>query len=279
MAAKSENHLGSLYEIRDHALILSIGNAYVCEEPILMKIGGRIGLLIDKLEDEIELLKKRFPGQMMEDVDTQGDLERIRETAVRLREPDSEITEQCTVGELGKYLEDQVDDLAGAVRRLVKKIEGESESYGGKDFVSRFFTGIKHSVAVLVSLFVKVTVILIVIALIPMGYLFLTMETEGSLNKALSKDRAHIQAQKDVIAEQEFERKQLEDKIRELEDQRLQRLQEVDLIELNMKLHKLIEEISGVRAEIDLYEKKMEEKKTRLEALKKKSFWKRLFRL
>ncbi|MBW1888101.1 MAG: hypothetical protein JRI52_07100, partial [Deltaproteobacteria bacterium] len=48
-----QNVIRALNEIRDNALMLSLANAYFCDEPFLKKIGRTIDSNVEKLKGDI----------------------------------------------------------------------------------------------------------------------------------------------------------------------------------------------------------------------------------
>ena len=62
--------IDSLCALKDNALLLMMANEYLCEEKILIKIGQSIELNLQRLKDDISLIKKEFPGKFVSEVDT-----------------------------------------------------------------------------------------------------------------------------------------------------------------------------------------------------------------
>src|SRR5512136_202273 len=88
----------SLHEIRDKAILLSLGKAFLCEEVFLMKIGQALDESLERLREDILTLKMRFVGKFVEDVDTDSILDEIHGQAQLLQTPGKRVTDKCTIG-------------------------------------------------------------------------------------------------------------------------------------------------------------------------------------
>ena len=104
MSPKSYFSFTSLDDIRDQVYLLSIGNAYLCDEPVLKKIGIAIDSRLDELREEILSLKKQFPGKFESEVDTEGILQELRDAAQQLQKADDSCEGKSNVGALGENL-------------------------------------------------------------------------------------------------------------------------------------------------------------------------------
>ncbi|MFC1581210.1 hypothetical protein ACFL4N_09935, partial [Thermodesulfobacteriota bacterium] len=84
MDSNLSDQFRGLTEIRNGAHLLSLGNAYLCEEYFLKKIGSSMHSQIDGLKGDIHALKDRFPGKFVDEIDTEAVLEEINEISMRL---------------------------------------------------------------------------------------------------------------------------------------------------------------------------------------------------
>jgi len=71
----------ALHDIRDKAILLSLGKAFLCEEVFLMKIGHSIDESLEHLREDILSLKMRFVGKFVEEVDTDSILDDLHSQA------------------------------------------------------------------------------------------------------------------------------------------------------------------------------------------------------
>jgi len=161
----------SLGRIRSDALLLSVGHAYLCEEPFLIKIGRSIDVNLERLKEDISFLKSKFPGKFTREVDTDEIINEIHSTAQSLMEPDDKLNARCTVGELGRDLETTITTLSDAIKVIKGQIDGSGATYTKKDSVLKFAGGFQSlwsfiRTAATVSL--KILIGLILISLLPM---------------------------------------------------------------------------------------------------------------
>jgi hypothetical protein len=126
MDSDSQYTFGGLNEIRDRALMLSLGNEYLCKDIFLKKMGVSIALNVKELARDISSLKSNSPGKPANVVEADQILKSIYRTARRLQEPDDEISKKCSVGVLGRELEASVNSLARALKAMMHET-GEQE--------------------------------------------------------------------------------------------------------------------------------------------------------
>jgi hypothetical protein len=113
-------------EIRERALMLSLGNEYLCKDIFLKKMGVSIALNVKELASDISSLKSNSPGKSGNVVEADQILKGMYRTARRLQEPDDEISKKCSVGVLGRELEASVNSLA-RVLKAMRHETGEEE--------------------------------------------------------------------------------------------------------------------------------------------------------
>ena len=285
MDSGSQYNLAALKEIRDSVLILSLGNAYLCEEPFLKKIGNTIDVNLEKLKSDISSLKKRFPGKFADEVDTDEIIKKIQDTAKSLQEPDKEIDEKCTMGELGQELETSVNTLADAIKKIKVQVEGDALTYTKKDSALQAVGGLKEigiSVGGAFTYLFKILICLIILSVLVFSYLFITVEKEGGFLKEIAESEALIQSKKEILSKLDEEKNQISQEIEQIKmkekKKELNRQDKIDIMDLEMKSDKVDEEIHKVGGEVDLHEKKIMGNREKIEEIKKKSFVERLLR-
>ena len=281
MDLKAQSDFPALTEIRDRVLLLVVGNAYLCEEFFLKKFGDSIDLMADKLKEDIEELKRSYPGKFVSEVDTNEILQGIQKTAQKLKDPDEKLNQECTVGELGKELETQLKSLNQAVGAIQKQVEGMARPYRKTDAIFGVFSSLKEvlrPVRVAGPLFLKIFLCLVAVAVLGFGYLFFTMEKEGSLLEEISQSEAYINSKQGDISKLSSSADELRRKIDEMRDRELTRQQKVEVMELSDKLHTLNNEKQQVESTIRIHEAQITEKRKKIEEIEKKPFFKRLFR-
>jgi hypothetical protein len=280
MSAVAQPTFKSIKAIRDHIILMTLGGAYLCEAPFLIRFGQGIESLITKVHADIDSLKKEFPGKFAHEIDTDGLLENLNQSAKTLQEPDKSIQDKCTIGELGQELEQKVIRLEDAIDAIRNQVEGDAPEYGGRETVSRTVKGLAYSVGNLIRFLVKALVIVLILAMIPFGYLFLTMETEGGIKKEIQKYEAVIHSRQEVLDEVNRERDKLMAQITSLEssDMSQDRLDKIEIMELQIQVHQLDKKRENLDTEIELQRNKIEKKEAELEKILKMPFWDRLLR-
>jgi len=268
----------SLHEIRDKAILLSLGKAFLCEEVFLKKIGQSIDESIETLREDILSLKTRFVGKFVKDVDTDSILAELHSQATFLQAPDRKVTDKCTVGTLGAELEESVKMLTQAIKVIKGKVEGEVEEYTKKDAVVKGAKTAGSLVSSLVSLVVKMVVLLFLLALGPATYLGVTMDREGSLQKQIAESKATIQSQREQIASLTKERGELSGRIESSQGDNLSRQQKLEMMDLNVKVHGLDQRVHKAEAEITEHERVIKLSQQKIEEIKAKPFMQRFLR-
>lgn len=281
MDSNRQGSLRSIHGIRDMALMLSIGNAYLCDAVFLKKIGLTIDTHLKELKSDISSLKKQYPGKFEKEVEADQVLEGIQMTAQHLQEPDKDITKKCSAGELGRELEASVDVLVETVNAIRIQVEGEVEGYTKKEAILAQVVRVKsvgHLIAVLVTLAFKVIGVLVLVGAMVFSYLYFTMESEEALLRELDQSKSQVEAQMKLIARLEGERTEVAGKLDSIPGGELDREGKVEVINLTMQVHKLDERVHSAEVQIDLHKRKIKDMEKRIAELKDKTFLQRLLR-
>lgn len=281
MATDPQESFRSIHGIRDMALMLSLGNAYLCDVVFLKKIGLTIDTHLKDLKSDISSLKRQYPGKFVKEVEADQVLEGIQVTAQRLQEPDTHITKKCDAGELGIELEASVDALVDAVDALRMQVEGEVEGYSKKEAILAQVDHVKslgRLIVVLSTLAFKLIGVLVLVSVMVFCYLYFTMESEEALLKELGQSKSYVEAQIKLIARLKAERTQVSEKLDSTPEGELTREQRVEVINLNMQEHKLDERAHSAEVRIDVHKKKIEEMEKSVVEMRNKTFVQRLLR-
>ena len=268
----------ALHEIRDKAILLSLGKAFLCEEVFLVKIGHAIDESLEHLREDILSLKMRFVGKFVEDVDTDSILDDLHSQAGFLQAPDRRVTDKCTVGTLGAELEETVGVLTQAIRTIKGKVEGEVEEYTKKEAVVKGAKTASSLVSSVVSLVIKLVVLLFLLALGPAIYLGVTMDREGSLQNQIAENKATIQSKRAQIESLRKERDELSGRIESSQGDNLSRQQKLEIMDLNVKVHALDQRVHKAEAEITEHERLVKLSQQKIEEMKTKPFLQRYLR-
>ena len=273
-----QNVVRAIREIRDSALMLSLANAYFCEEPFLKKIGRAIDSNVEKLKGDIYSLKKSFPGKFVDEIDTDEIIKEIHRTAQGLQNPDQDINERCTVGSLGRELEDSIKSLSNAVNAIRTQVEGRGVTYTQKDSAVGLFVHIKDSLGASFLFGVKIFICLLVLALVAFFYLFLTMENKEDLKREMAKSEAFIKSQQEIVSQLDLKNKEFSERIKSLEQGNPSREERIEILDLELKIQKNQDERIQEQAKIEINDKKMMENRKKIEEIENSSFFKRLLR-
>jgi hypothetical protein len=268
----------ALHDIRDKAILLSLGKVFLCEEVFLMKIGHSIDESLENLREDILSLKMRFVGKFVEDVDTDSILDDLHSQSQFLQTPDRRIMDKCTVGTLGAELEGTVGVLTQAIKTIKGKVEGEVEEYTTKEAVVKGAKSAGSLVSRLVSLAVKLVILLFLLALGPAIYLGVTMDREGPLQKQIAESKTFIQSQKTQIASLRKERDELAARSESSQGDNLSRQQKLEIMDLNVKVYALDQRINKAEADIMGHERLIRLNQQKLEEVKSKPFLQRYLR-
>jgi hypothetical protein len=242
-----------------------------------------VDAVLEDLHGEILSLKKKFPGRFAQDIDTDAILEDLHAKAERLQNADAGINSKCAGGQLGRELEELVSTLTGAVKEVTFKVEGKLPGSARRySFLSLFnpFKAVGRLVSSFSSLVVKLVLFLIILAVGPLAYLFISMEKEGSIQKAIDRSQAYIQTQRQSLASLEQERAELTKQIEalRLREDKLTRQEKIDIMELNVEAHAVDQKRHAIEVEIAARQNQIAENRERISELKKKPFLKRLLR-
>lgn len=271
----------ALGELRDNTLLLVLANKYLCEEQYLAKIGRNIDENAQQLKKDIISLKNEFPGKFISDEKTDEIIEEILGKAQFMQKSVNKIQEKCVLGELGHELEDDINSISNAINRIKRKVEGKDVTYTAKDSMSSLFSGITNIgtfVGKVFSISIKIFFVLLLIAVFLFGYLYITMEKIGDVQKEIDNTQALIQSKRDLISQLEEKKGQLEDKKRSFGKGDLALKERIELMDLDVDIHKINEERQQIVAEVEDQENRLAENQKKIDEMGKRSFLKRLLR-
>jgi len=110
-------------------------------------------------------------------------------------------------------------------------------------------------------------------------YLTVTMETEKVPLERVEQSRALILEKQADLVRIKAELKPLKEKIENARKDEMSRQEEIRLLDLSLKAHKLGQDQLNTLIEVDIEEKALKEKLKELEAVQRKSFLEKLLRL
>lgn len=279
MTAGESIAFDSFRRIRDRALLLSLGRAYLCETPILSKSGIELEQALAIAERDIQELKKRFPGRFVREVDTDRILNGMQELARRLKEPDRALQEECTVGALGKDLEERLRALSDAVRDVRLQVKGGPPAdYSGKDAVAGAFYRAADTARRGVGVLGRIVVVTVAFAAVAFGFLFATMEREGRFEDEIARNQEQVRVLEKDLSVLEEEMITLKRRIREMERKGRTRQDKVRAMELSVQLDELEQKAVALYGGVEMHQRSIHKAEASLEALRRKGFLDRLLR-
>jgi hypothetical protein len=278
----AEDSEKALKEIQDSAVMLSLATEYLCKDPFLKKIGATIEKNIEIVENHVEDLKKQFVGKPVAEVDLKKPMDLVARFAGRLQKAGDGTRQKCTQGELGKELDERVKALMSEISTLKERIEGRSVSYTTADSALSFlgrFKFIVRSLAVTSKFTLRIFALFVIVCLMIFLYLLITMETEKVPLERVEQSKALILSKQADLVRIKAKLKPLRAKIESARKDETSRQEEIRLMDLSLKAHKLAEDYQETLIEVDIEEKALKEKLKELEAVQRKSFLERLLRL
>jgi hypothetical protein len=267
--------------IHDIAIILTGADEFVCERRMLKRFSRNIEENLEKLENNIALLKKKFPGKFPETLEPDTSLSKIRDLAITLKGDNADTEAKCRSGELGNELilratelkavtKDILDALKGKISRytIIDKLAG----YGGriKSFLLRF--------SPLVSNTGRIVLAAILVIIFSFVYLSYTMESEDVVLKSIKNDLSYIEKQRDILEKQRQEYNKISEKIKSFNQAEMSREDKIEWLNLSIKERKSRVLIEQIMLSIEMREKKIAEKNKKVEEIRKKSFFQKLLR-
>lgn len=268
-------------EIKDRVVMLTLASEYVCEEPLLKKIGFRIEKSLEALKAHIEDLEGQLVGKPAEEIKLDEQLEEMAEIAVSLQAPEEQISEKCVAGELGKDLERRMIALQGGVRALEQKVGGAPAPYTATDSVMRALRPVQSFFAHIISpssIVFRVFVGLLLICSGAFVYLYATMESEEDIREAIEQSQARIQELESTLPEISGEIQQIKKQIEAANMDELTREEKARIMDLNVKAFDLGEKLDKLQVELKMRQQALEEDHRRLKTIREKSFLQRLLR-
>jgi len=266
-------------EVRDRVLLLSLGNAYLCEPSFLRKIGGELEFALTVLDDEISKFKKKFPGRFAQEIDTDSILKGMRDVVLKIKSSDKKVQEQCTVGRLGRDLENRLKTLSEAVDEIRRKVEGGPQAYTGKEAVAGALSQATKAVPGGLGILFKVLGAAVILAAGAFLFLFVTMEKQGGIEAAIGQAQAEIQVLEGKLGEIQERMRPVEKEMNALAGKTFDRKSKVKWLELQVELNKMEDEAKVVEGDLALKRMALAEEQEKLAALQGRSFIERLLRL
>ncbi len=269
----------ALMEIRDRAVMLYLAGAYLCESPLLRKLGFNIEQNVEALVAYVAEINEEKTTAHSTNVDS--DLERMAHVAELLQTGNEEIRRKCGKGQLGKELCDQVAVLGQRIKAMRGGGESPPLTYGKMGSVEDFFDRLRSSlrfVSASLRVFLKTLGVLFALCLVLFLILFFTMESEKDLLKEVKQQKALILEKGEVLSTLNKALREAKGKIARMGPQELSRQEEVRLMDLKLKIYKLEENKATLKNEMEDLQKTLAHKEKDLQEFRGKSFMENLLR-
>lgn len=272
----------ALGAIKDRAILLSMAHEYLCEAVFLRKLGTELSLHLERLKEQVGTIKKRYVGIPASDVDLETPMAQLVHMAHLMSAAEGGTIDRCRSGQLGEELWAKVRTLVDGVDGLRAKIEGMPAPYGLSDLL--FSAGVKLQSllqkAVASTTFLAKVAVFFAIGLFGVFlYLLLTMEDGEGIRQKIAACREAVSTKQSASLKLTRNRAQIREEIDRLyQKEELSREEKVELIYLNLKAHKMMEELEKLEVAMAFDARVIEDELQRLEGLRKKSFLERLLR-
>jgi hypothetical protein len=267
--------------IQDIAIILTGAAEFVCEGRMLKRFSRNIEENLEKFENNIALLKEKFPGKFPETLKPDTSISKIRDLAITLKGDNADIEAKCRSGELGNKLILRATELKGVTKNILDALKGKISrytiidkfvGYGGK--IKSFLLGLSP----LVSNTGRIVLAAILVIIFSFVYLSFTMESEDVVLNSIKKDFSYIEKQNDVLAKKRQEYSEIREKIKSFDQAEMDREDKTEWLNLSIKERKSRVFIEQILLSIETIEKKIAEKNNKVEEIRKKSFFQKLLR-
>ncbi len=267
--------------IQDIAIILTGAAEFVCEGRMLKRFSRNIEENLEKLENNIALLKKKFPGKFPETLKPDASLSRMRDLAITLKGDNVDIEAKCRSGELGDELILRATELKAVTKDILDTLRGKISRYTIVDKFAGYGGRIKSfllSLSPLVSNTGRIVLAAILVIIFSFVYLSFTMESEDVVLKSIEKGLSYIEKQNDMLAKQRQEYNEITEKIKSFDQAEMSREDKIQWLNLSIKEKKSRVDIEQIMLSIEISKQKIAEKNKKVEEVRKKSFFQKLLR-
>ena len=267
--------------IQDIAIILTGAAEFVCEGRMLKRFSRNIEENLEKLENNIALLKKKFPGKFPETLKPDASLSRMRDLAITLKGDNVDIEAKCRSGELGDELILRATELKAVTKDILDALRGKISRYTIVDKFAGYGGRIKSfllSLSPLVSNIGRIVLAAILVIIFAFVYLSFTMESEDVVLKSIKKGLSYIEKQNDMLARQRQKYNEITEKIKSFDQAEMSREDKIQWLNLSIKEKKSRVDIEQIMLSIETSKQKIAEKNKKVEEVRKKSFFQKLLR-
>jgi len=267
--------------IQDIAIILTGAAEFVCEGRMLKRFSRNIEENLEKLENNIALLKKKFPGKFPETLEPATSLSKLRDLAITLRGDNADMEAKCRSGELGNELILRTTELNAITKDILDALRGKISRYTIVDKIAGYGGRVKSfllSLSPLVSNTGRIALAAILVVGFSFAYLFFTMESEDVVLKSIKNDLSYIEKQNEILAKQRKEYNKISEKMKSFNQAEMSREDKIEWLNLSIEERKSSVLIEQIMLSIETSKKKIAEKNKKVEEIRKKSFFQKLLK-
>jgi len=267
--------------IQDIAIILTGAAEFVCEGRMLKRFSKNLEENLETLENNIALLKKKFPGKFPETLKPDTSLSKIRDFAITLKEDNADIEAKCRSEELGSELTLRAKELNSVIKNILDTLKGKISRYTLFDKIAGYGGRMKSfllSLSPLISKTGRIVLAAILVIICSFFYLFFTMESKDVVLKSIKNDLSYIEKQNEVLAKQRKEYNEISKKMKSFNQAEMSREEKIEWLNLSLEERKSRVNMEQIMLAIETSKKKIAEKKKKVEEIRKKSFFKKLFK-
>jgi len=267
--------------IQDIAIILTGAAEFVCEGRMLKRFSKNIEENLEKIENDIALLKKKFPGKFPKTLKPDTSISEIRDLAITLDGNNADIEAKCRSEELGNELILRVKELNSVIKDILDTLKGKISRYTIFDRIAGYGEKIKSfllAFSPLVSNTGRIVLAAILVIICSFFYLFFTMESEDIVLKSIKNDLSYIEKQNEILAKQRKEYKEIREKMKSFNQAEMSREEKIEWLNLSLEERKSRVNMEQIMLAIETRKKKIGEKNKKVEEIRKKSFFKKLLK-
>jgi len=271
----------TIKSIQDIAIILTGAAEFVCEGRMLKRFSKNLEENLETLENNIALLKKKFPGKFPEALAPDTSLSKIRDFAITLKEDNADIEAKCRSEELGNELILRVKELNSVTKNILDTLKGKISRYTIFDKIAVYGGRMKSfllSLSPLISKTGRIVLAAILVIICSFFYLFFTMESEDVVLRSIKNDLSYIEKQNEILAKQQQEYNEISKKMKSFNQAEMSREEKIEWLNLSLEERKSRLNMEQIMLAIETSKKKITEKKKKVEEIRKKSFFKKLFK-
>jgi hypothetical protein len=268
----------SFGKIKDNATLLELAKEYICHDVFLVKIGAEIKENVDTLKKDIADLRKQYPGKFVTEVDTEGVIKKLEDTAGGLSSHDDKLKSEIMSGKFGTALNSQLKDIKEAIKKIWVQVKGSELKYKRKDTLEVLRTEIFSKLGSLAVFLGKIIAVLLVIAIGCFVYLYVTMEKKSTYQKENEASNTFIEEQMVRVREIDARKAELNEGLAIENKKEITQETKIAIMKMETEMQELNHELHQIEGTIESRKDSISENNEMIEELDKKPFMDKLLR-